>query len=77
MIKLLITEFEMQQSGVQKIMDHLDQRLQILRLANDNYRADRSTRGRIAEIKDLQKKLDCNSKSDVVGLNLHNNAMNS
>lgn len=77
MTKPLMTEFEMQQSGVQKIMDYFDLRLQTLRLANDNYKADRSTRGRIAEIKDLQKKLNRNSKSDVVDLTPHNDAMNS
>ncbi len=71
----LMTEFEVQQSGVQKILEYFDNRLQTLRLANDNYKADRSTRGRIAEIKDLQKRLDTTPKSH--GGPVTNNAMNS
>lgn len=70
----LVNEYEINQSGVMKIMDYFEKRLQTLRLANDNYKADRSTRGRIAEIKDLQREIMPKSGA---GSNAINNAMKS
>ena len=47
----LMTNYEMEQPGVQKIVKYFEERLQTLREKNDNPKADRLTRGRIAEIK--------------------------
>ena len=70
----LMTEYELQEPGVRKILDYFETRLQELRIQNDNYKADRSTRGRIAEIKDLKIKLYPKSNVESVTFN---NAMKS
>lgn len=57
-----MSEFELAQSGVRKILEYFDDRLIKLREQNDNYKAHRSTRGRIAEIKDFNKLLSPNDK---------------
>jgi hypothetical protein len=71
----LMTEYELQQPGMVKLIKYLDDRLQMLRIKNDNYKADRSTRGRIAEIKDLKKAL-YPTKSDIESASF-NDAMKS
>ena len=53
--KLELNEVELHQTGVANILTYFDERLVELRILNDNYKADRSTRGRIAEIKTIQK----------------------
>jgi len=70
----LITEFELNQSGVRKLIEYFDNRLIKLREQNDNYKAHRSTRGRIAEIKDFQKIINPNTKPEASNIN---DAMNS
>lgn len=53
----LLTDYELIGPSVQKIVKYFEDRLIELRLANDDPRADRLTRGRIAEIKTFNKAL--------------------
>lgn len=54
----LLSDFELNQPGVAKIVGLLEDRLVKHRLANDSFDADMSTRGRIAEIKYILKVLN-------------------
>lgn len=54
----LLNEFEQLDPTTQKIVKYLSDRLTKLRLDNDSYDSDQSTRGRIAEIKDFFKALE-------------------
>jgi len=51
----LLNDFELQHEGVQKILHYFEARLIELRIQNDNPKADRLTRGKIAEIKSFNK----------------------
>jgi len=51
----LLSEHELSHPSVIKIKELLEQRLNKYRIKNDQFNADQSTRGRIAEIKSLQK----------------------
>ena len=53
--EISLTEFEMQELGTRKILEYFEERLIELRIKNDNPKADRLTRGRIAEIKTFTK----------------------
>jgi len=54
-----LTEFEIQQSGVQKILAYIEGRLHNLRVMNDSMENDSTfTRGRIIEIKSFQRLLN-------------------
>ena len=60
----LLSEFELAQPGVQKIIDYFDKRLIADRIANDSPHADQLLRGRIAEIKDFKNALHPESKTE-------------
>ena len=55
---LEISDYELHQPGVIKLMEFMEDRLVKHRLANDSYDADPSLRGRIAEIKYIFKMLN-------------------
>ena len=54
----LLNDFEQLDPSAEKIINYLKGRLVKLRLDNDSYDSDRTTRGRIAEIKDFLKTLE-------------------
>ncbi len=54
----LLNSFEQLDPTAQKILKYFSDRLTKLRLDNDSYDSDRTTRGRIAEIKDFFKTLE-------------------
>lgn len=67
-LELKLSEYELNQSGVLKIISYLEDRLVLHRVTNDNVNADPLLRGNIAEIKLLCKKLRSTDKS-IVGIN--------
>lgn len=56
--KLLLNDFEKTEVAASKIIKYFDDRLAKLRIDNDNFDADPSIRGRIAEIKLFKKTLE-------------------
>lgn len=65
----LLTEFELSQSGVQKILQWFDARLENHRVSNDDLNASLLLRGRIAEIKDLGKAINPKKKTHGIAQN--------
>ena len=51
----LLTEIDLMNPAIIKILKYFDDRLTKLRIDNDSFNAHESTRGRIAEIKDFNK----------------------
>ena len=56
--ELELTDYEKQEPGVKKIIDYFNGRIEALRMQNDSFDAKPDVRGRIAEIKTLQLKLN-------------------
>ena len=54
---VLLTEYEQSNPIVVKILKLLDERLDTCRISNDEFDADVSLRGRIAELKALKKSI--------------------
>ncbi len=54
-IKLDLNDFEKMEPAAVKIIEYFSKRLTKLRIDNDKFDSDISTRGRIAEIKAFQK----------------------
>ena len=54
----LLNNYEKMEPAAEKIIKYFAARLIKLRIENDSFESDPSTRGRIAEIKDFQKMLE-------------------
>lgn len=59
----LLSEYELTQPGVQKIIDWFNTRLDKHRVDNDHLNASPLLRGRIAEIKDFNSAIDPKKKT--------------
>ena len=56
--ELELSDYEKQEPGAKKITEYFEKRLEYLRVQNDSFDAKPDVRGRIAEIKTLQLKLN-------------------